>query len=101
MITVLILSIFFIFYGILGLFGIQNIPEVYLDTEFAKSYKRFSGIGWLLLGIPYLVVWIVTHNMGLPPLTIVLILLACGIPSLIFTCIGSIKFGKWRKAQNK
>lgn len=39
MITVLILSIFFIFYGILGLFGIQNIPEVYRDTEFAESYQ--------------------------------------------------------------
>lgn len=49
MFSILFLSIFWIVNGVLGLFGVQFIPEEYRGTDFEREYKRYRGIGWLLL----------------------------------------------------
>ena len=40
MTVVLCLSVFWIIYGILGICGIQNIPEKYKGSDFEKEYNR-------------------------------------------------------------
>ena len=40
MTVVLCLSVFWIIYGILGICGIQNIPEKYKGSDFEKEYKE-------------------------------------------------------------
>lgn len=94
MYTMLALSVFWICYGILGLFGVQKIPEKYRNAEFAKDYKRFSGTGWLLLGLPQFILWIVIHNMDISPLGIGAIMLLCAIPAVVYAYIGEKKFRK-------
>lgn len=88
------MSVFWICYGIFGIFGVQNIPKKFKDTEYAKSYKRFSGTGWLLLGLSYCIVWAVTHNKAISPHIVVYILAVCAVPSLVYTYIGEKKFRK-------
>lgn len=89
-----VMSVFWICYGTMGVFGIQNIPKKYKNTKHEKAYKRFAGIGWVLLGAPLFVLWIVTHNMSIPPILLVFIVFACAIPSLVYTYIGERNFRK-------
>lgn len=89
---ILFMSVFWIVYGVLGLFGIQNIPKKIRNTEYEKEYKRFSGTGWLLIGVPWFVVWIVTHNMEISAHIVMLILVVCAIPAIIYTYIGEKKY---------
>lgn len=96
----LIMSVFWIGYGILGILGVQNIPKKYKLTKYAKEYKKFAGTGWLLLGIPWFIIWIVTHNIDISPLIIVFILVACAIPSAVYTYIGDKKFRKRLEKDN-
>lgn len=50
----LILGIFFTLYGAAGLCGFQRIAERYKYKSWTKSYVRACGIGWLMLGIPWI-----------------------------------------------
>lgn len=92
--ALLFMSVFWICYGILGILGIQNIPKDYKLTEYAKEYKKFSGIGWLLLGIPYFIIWIVAHNIDISQYIKIPIFVACTVPSLVYSYIGEKKFRK-------
>ncbi|MGN0348738.1 MAG: hypothetical protein ACI4DR_04295 [Roseburia sp.] len=40
------------------------------------------------------VFWIVTHSIDISPLIIIFILVACAIPSVVYTYIGEKKFRK-------
>lgn len=95
MTVVLCLSVFWIIYGILGICGIQNIPEKYKGSDFEKEYKRYRGIGWLLLGIPMIVFWLVVHNVDISnkaPYVIVMIVIA--LPAVIFDFVVDRKYKK-------
>ena len=98
MTVVLCLSVFWIIYGMLGILGIQNIPEKYKDSDFEKEYKQYKGIGWLLLGIPMFVFWLVVHNMDISnkvPFVIVMIVIA--LPAVIYDFVGDRKYQKLLK----
>ena len=89
LISLLILSAFWCVYGILGLFGVQRIPNRYRGTELEAEYKRFQGIGWLLLGIPWLVLWLFAHNVEIENLMLFMLMLAgLALPSLIYDFVG-------------
>lgn len=88
----LIMSLFWVCYGILGIFGIQNIPNRMKNTEYEKEYKKFAGTGWLLIGIPWFVVWLVTHNKNVTAIYLIIILAVCAIPSMVYTHIGEKKY---------
>lgn len=92
--VLLILSVFWICYGILGLLGIQNTPAKYKNTEQERDYKKYSGTGWLLLGCPWLILWAVVHGMEISPLAIGFLLVISAIPSLVYSYIHGKKFNK-------
>ncbi len=50
------ISVFYICYGIAGVLGIQRIPKKYKGYSWTKKYKRSSGVAWLMLGIPWLII---------------------------------------------
>ena len=52
--AMLIISIFYICYGIAGLLGFQLIPKKYRGHSWTKQYKHCCGLAYLLLGIPWL-----------------------------------------------
>ena len=93
MTTILILGLFWVLYGCLGLLGIQVIPDKHRGTEHEQAYKRFRGLSWLLLGVPWLLVWAVMRNVDGPPTgQMAMILLVCAMPSLVFSVVGERKY---------
>lgn len=92
----LIMSIFWIGYGILGLFGIQNIPSKYKGHSWTKEYIRKQGITWLLVGAPWLAFYLVCKFV-IPEVNIslgieLLVLVALSLPTIIFTFIWERKY---------
>ncbi len=84
MTTILIMSLFWILYGVLGLFGIQMIPAKYRGHDWTKDYIRYRGISWILLGVPYLAISLFAYG---DPLPIILMILGSAVPSLVYTIV--------------
>ena len=91
------MSIFDIVYGILGLFGKMNIPEKYKGHEWTKDYTRGLAVSYILLGIPYLILYLAfsQYDPGLGKMFLFIILSA--LPSLIFVIFHEIKYSKLLK----
>jgi hypothetical protein len=78
-------GIFWIIYGILGLFGIQNIPEEYKNKSWTKQYKRSHGIGWLMLGISCIVERLILSTYEPGRFIMVAIIILFGIPYIVYS----------------
>ena len=89
--VILVLSIFWIGYGIVGLIGFQNIPAKYKGHSWTKDYIRKQGVTWLVLGLPwlgfYLVRTFVLAEANISTGMAVVILLLLAVPALITTII--------------
>ena len=85
--VILILSTFWVIYGIVGILGFQIIRSEYKGHRWTKTYVRLLGVSWLMLGAPWLLFdRIAVHtaaNIGTGLLCIVLLALA--MPSIAFT----------------
>ena len=95
----LVLSIFWIVYGILGLFGIENIPEKFKGTEYEKAYKRRGGISWIMLGVPGVILYFLFKSeiVMLSGWQRAAVYLICAIPAVIHASVTEIKFNKLLK----
>lgn len=90
--SILFSGVFCIVYGLAGLLGFQVIPEKYKGKGWTKKYIRFSGTSWLLLGIPWLILYLVLRGKELDALSVIILLVACGLPCLIYTFINERKY---------
>ena len=94
--VILVLSIFWIGYGIVGLIGFQNIPAKYKGHSWTKDYIRKQGVTWLVLGLPWLGFYVVRTfflaeaNISTGMAVVILLLLA--VPALITTIIWEQKY---------
>lgn len=92
----LVMSIFWIGYGILGLFGIQNIPSKYKGHAWTKDYIRRQGITWLIVGVPWLAFYLVCtfliHEAEVSLGIELLVLTALSLPAIIITFIWERKY---------
>ena len=94
--VMMFMSVFWTLYGIAGLFGIQNIPSKYKGYTWTKEYIRCQGISWLMLGIPWLIFYLVhtfylaDKNIGAGVIVLILVLFA--VPSIIYTIKWDKKF---------
>ena len=84
MMVMLFLGVFYLIYGILGLFGVQIIPSEYKGKNWTKSYIRCRGVSWMLLGVPWLVFYLTAHDMNID-IIMVIILVIISIPSIVFS----------------
>ena len=50
--VILIMSAFWVIYGIAGILGFQIIRSEYRGHRWTKTYVRLLGVSWLLLGVP-------------------------------------------------
>ena len=78
--VILIMSAFWVIYGIAGILGFQVIRSEYKGHDWTKAYVRLLGVSWLLFDR------IAVHtatNIGTDLLCI--ILLALAMPSIVFT----------------
>lgn len=89
-----VMSIFDIAYGIFGLFGKMNIPDKFKGHEWTKDYIRGLAVSYILLGIPYLILYLAfrQYDPGLVKMFLFIILSA--LPSLIFVIFHERKYYK-------
>lgn len=52
--VILIMSDFWVIYGIAGILGFQVIRSEYKGHDWTKTYVRLLGASWLMLGVPWL-----------------------------------------------
>ena len=85
--VILVMSAFWILYGIAGLLGFQNIPAKYKGHSWTKDYIHSQGLNWLILGLPwfgfYLVRTFLLAEIDITTGMSVIILLLLSIPALI------------------
>ena len=85
MYVILILSIFWSVYGILGLLGFQVIPEEYKGKAWTTKYIRCRGLSWIILGLPWLAVHLIAGYIRANKYVELGILIAIAIPSIIYS----------------
>lgn len=82
--TILIISLFWTVYGILGVLGFQvAIPKKFRGQPWTKAYIRKQGLSWMMLGVPCLAVallWSTAEFGAAWP-----VMLACAVPSLVYS----------------
>ena len=104
--VILIMSAFWVIYGIAGILGFQIIRSEYRGHRWTKTYVRLLGVSWLLLGVPWLlfdrIAVYTAANIGTGLLCIILldigvtigdeyilllvnVLIALAMPSIAFT----------------
>ena len=90
------MSIFWILYGIAGLFGFQNIPSKFKGYSWTKEYIQRQGITWILLGFPYLVLSFVLPayfpNLDRHNATVTIVIIALGMPAFIYSMMIDRKY---------
>ncbi len=84
---ILVIGIIWTLYGLAGLFGIQKIPSKLKDKSWTKHYIRYQGISWLLLGIPWIVLDVITEDKGFGMPVMLFLILACSLPGFVYTVI--------------
>ena len=103
--VMMFMSIFWILYGIAGLFGIQHIPAKYKGYSWTKKYIRHQGISWLMIGVPWFVLYLIytfcTAYQNISDIIIILIAIMLAIPSIIYTIIWTIKFDNLLSKEQK
>ena len=92
MFIIISLGIFYSLYGVLGLLGVQVIPSEYRGKPWAKSYIRCRGISWVIVGIPWLVFYLIVRDMEINKLICVVILIAISLPSIIYSIVFERKY---------
>lgn len=95
------LGIFGILYGIAGILGFQVINKKYRNHDWTKNYIHRCGMSWLMIGIPWLILYLLTYDKDINRLVMCLLILLCGVPSIIYTIINDRKFKHILEAQNR
>ena len=92
--VILIMSAFWVIYGIAGILGFQVIRSEYKGHRWTKTYVRLLGVSWLLLGVSWLLLgvpWLLFDRIAVYTATnigtclLCIILLALAMPSIVFT----------------
>ena len=91
------MSLFDICYGILGLFGKMNIAEKFKGHEWTKDYIRGLAIAYILLGIPYLILYLAFRQYDTGYVKMFLFIILAGLPALIFIIFHERKYNKLLK----
>lgn len=97
----MIMSIFWLVYGILGLLGVQVILEEYKGRTWTKSYIRCRGASWVILGIPWLFFYLIVRDMEMNKLIWLIILAAISLPSVIYSIFFERKYKAMLKSEQE
>ena len=97
MTVLFLMSIFYIIYGIFGLFGKINIPKKFKGYKWTKDYTKISGVSYLLLGFPWLILYFAftQYDHGFVKTFLFIIILA--LPAFFLTIHVERKYDKLLK----
>lgn len=90
------MSIFWILYGIAGLFGYQIIPSRFSGHSWTRAYIRSQGLAWILLGVPYFLLSFVLPSF-FPDLVdssgiVSILIIALGMPAFVYSLFADRKY---------
>ena len=95
------ISVFWIGYGILGILGIQNIPEKYKYQSWTQDYIRMNGIGFVVFGISWFILGIVLKVYPLPLLPGFGLAVVFSLPAVGYALYADRKTKVWRRQANE
>ncbi len=82
--TILCFSIVWIVFGIIGLLGFSFVvPKRFKGQKWEKTYIRKKGVCELMLGVPWLLIYIIFHDNRLEFMHEQLVVLICALPSIV------------------
>lgn len=99
--TIWVLSVFWIGYGILGILGIQNIPEKYKYKSWTPDYIRMNGIANLLLGVGWFLLGFVLRALSPSMLQELGLGLLFALPAVGYGLYADHKTKDWRRQADK
>lgn len=79
-------------YGIASILGFQVIGEKHKNHDQTANYIHHRGISWIIMGIPWLILYLLTYNKDINKLIMCLLILACTIPSIIYSFLNEPKY---------
>lgn len=99
-ITLWVISVFWILYGIAGLLGFENLPEKYKYKSWTSDYIRMNGICKLLLGVGWFILGFVLRafSLSLPQQWGLGLLFA--LPAVGYGLYADRKTKDWRRQAN-
>ena len=95
------ISTFWIVYGILGILGIQKIPEKYKYKSWTPDYTRMNGIGFVVFGISWFILGIVLKVHPLPLLPGFGLAVLFSLPAFVYALIADRKTREERRRADK
>ena len=95
--VLLAMSIFDTVYGIFGLFGKMSIPEKFQNHEWTKNYMKEISAAYILLGIPYLILYFALQQYDPGYLKTFLLIILVALPSLALVIRTELKYLKLLK----
>lgn len=96
-----VLGVFWLVYGILGILGIQNIPEKYKYQSWTQDYIRMNGIGMAIFGASWFILGFVLKALSLSVLQELGLVLLFSLPALGYALYADHKSKPWRKAREE
>lgn len=79
-------------YGIAGLCGYQRIPEWCRNQSWTKQYIRSSGISWMMLGIPLMLLYGAGTIWEFHWAVVIGLVLVCSLPSSVYSFLMERKY---------
>jgi len=95
--VILAMGIFWTLYGLAGIFGFQVINDRYRNHDWTKEYIRFRGISWLMMGVPFIILYLLTFDKNIDKNVLCLLALACGTPSIVYSFVKERKYKRLLK----
>ena len=87
--VILYLGIFWMMFGIIGfIFKIQPLPEKYKpyrDLPCTKEYMRKIGLSWVMLGAPYIIIYVVNEISKIDAWINAISIILVAIPAIFYT----------------
>ena len=90
--VVLLLGVFWTIYGLIGVIGFQVVPKRYRHKSWTRKYARLRGAGWIMIGVPWVLIYGMAVGLSLPRFVMVLLFVLAAIPSLVYTLIIEKKY---------
>lgn len=89
----LIVGFIWTVYGLTGmLLGKQILPQKYKGHTWTRDFSVYRGATWILLGVPWLLLYDAYHLTNISPLGMFWRVLIASIPSIVFTYWGDRRY---------
>lgn len=99
MTVLLSLGIFYTIYGIFGIFGKGFVKDKYKGYEWTKDYIKKQGISYLLIGIPWLILYFAFTQYRPGLVWEVLLIILLSVPAVVYSIFYEVKYFRLLKKQ--